>query len=427
MALHHKLGASTCERWGTCAGSVVLSAKASKLPPSKYAAQGTAAHTACSQWLLGEPLTLGCMIDVQEGGFSFEYSQEDNDGTVCFDHVVTYVEYIESRGVERMLVEQQVNIPGTDLFGTADCILIDPYSHMEVIDFKYGRGVKVAAKDNKQLLYYAAASFLSLPEIVRAEIPKIIVTIVQPRAPGAGIESYAYTPAEIHEFMGWLMAAKQEVEIATGEYGDLRQDMWQTLYLKPGDHCRWCPANPTCPAVQGYVVDVISGDAKLDFINETVKLPNPADLPLDVLARVFVGGDDVKDFIDKCYSLFNVYAKEGIFDPADFGLKLVEGVKHRKWINPEQTAIVLTKDYGFTKEAIYTEPKLKSPNQIEKLLGKDGKDFTSNGAIKPAGEISLAPLADRRPAVTYSKPQDDFKDVALEYQLTKSLETAILE
>lgn len=429
MTAHHKLGASTCERWSECPGSVVLSQHAPQLPPSKYAAQGTAAHEACAKWLQGEPLALGTIIKAD--GFEFVYSEDDNDGTVCFEHVVTYVEYVESKTVDRMLVEQKVNIPGTDLFGTADAILISPYEFMMVADFKYGKGVRVKAKGNKQLLYYATASYLSLPEVVRQEIPKVGVAIVQPRA--GGIDEYWYTPAEIHEFMGWLMAAKAEVERATRDYDGSPDrarisdnDMlmtWGERYLNPGDHCRWCPANPTCPALQTYTVDVISnGDAKIDFINETkVTLPAPDTLPVDVLARIFENGDNVKDYIDKCYSLFNVYAKQGRFDPKDYGLKLVEGIKHRKW-ECETTVRYELDNLGIPEDDYLTEPKLKSPNQIEKLVGKTHKDQFTAMAYKPQGEISLAPLADKRPAVTYSKPADDFKDEVLEIQLTKSLE-----
>lgn len=422
---HHKLGASTAHRWGNCPGSVALSQNAPKLPPSKYAAQGAAAHEWAAEAIIGRPAAV-VTGERTVDGFTFILSYEDHENSVCLDHVRTYADYINNRvaehGISKVLVEQKVNIPGTDLFGTADAILIDPYNFMEVIDFKYGKGVRVTAKDNKQLLYYAAASYLSLPEPVRAEIPKIIVTIVQPRA--GGIESYSYTPAEIMEFMGWLMAAKLETEVASEQHGRTIPEFWSKTYLKPGDHCRWCPANPVCPALQTYTVDIISnGDAKLDFVNESnVTLPDPASLPLDVLARIFHKGDEVKDYIDKCYSLFNVYAKQGKFEPSEFGLKLVEGLKHRKWQDETQVQIELM-NKGYELKDILTEPKTRSPNQIKTLLGKNGgKEFYETYSYKPAGEISLAPLADKRPAVKAAIAANDFGDEALENQLTKSIE-----
>lgn len=444
---HHDLGASTCERWGTCPGSVALSRTAPKLPPNKYAAQGTAAHEIAAFFLRSKYLD-NCTPAIIEGheiqadGFTFYLSDDDNENSVCSEHVIQYVSYVDQRIADLKIthrqhiqIEQRVNIPGTDLFGTADCILIQPFVMMEVIDFKYGKGVKVTAKDNKQLLYYATAAFLSQPENIRAEIPAIKVTIVQPRAPGGGIDSYDYTPDDIKAFMEWLGEAKANVELALSEYQrtdyevGITQSDWERVFLKAGDHCRWCPANPVCPALKQHVVTIV-GDAKADFANLTpakLELPKPETLPIETLVNIYNNGNIVKDYIDKCYSLLTLKAKNGDFNLADFELKLVEGMKHRKWQNEDDVIRYLAQKSAKNGDTYMTEPKLRSPNQIEKLVEQELKDDIKAMAFKPQGEIQLAHVSDKRPAVKFSKAQDDFAEIALEQQLTISIEAAKME
>ena len=430
--LHHTLGASTCERWGTCPGSVVLSKNAPQLPPSKYAAQGTAAHMACEILLRGESLL---QTEITVDSFTFYLSDtDDNENSVCLEYVRQYVDYVRMRVAEtggRLLIEQRVNIPNTDLFGTADALIVAPYDCLEVIDFKYGRGVRVSANGNKQLRYYGTAAFFTLPLAVQAEIPKIISTIVQPRT-GAGIETETYTPNDAAEFYGWVMAAKAEVERAADAYQAAldydRAREWNANFLEAGDHCRWCPANP-CPVVQTYAIEVVKGDAKVDFAGDftrsEVVLPDPEHLSVNALVNIFHNGDTVKDYIDKCHALLNIKAKRGEVNPEQIGLKFVQGVKHRKWQNEQDVINFLHAKSAKPADVYMTEPKLKSPNQIEKAVEPELKEQIKALAYKPAGEVFLAPIDDKRPAVSYSKPADDFKDEILEMQLAKSIENVV--
>lgn len=428
--LHHTLGASTCERWSACPGSVVLSKNAPQLPPSKYAAQGTAAHMACEILLRGESLL---QTEITVDGFTFYVSDtDDNENSVCLEYVRQYVDYVRMRVAEtggRLLIEQRVNIPNTDLFGTADALIVAPYDCLEVIDFKYGRGVRVSANGNKQLRYYGTAAFLALPVAVQAEIPKIISTIVQPRT-GAGIETETYTPNDAAEFYEWVMASKAEVARAEQIYcsSDYIGD-WESQFLHPGSHCRWCPANPTCPVVQNHAIEIVKGDAKVDFAGDFTRseavLPDPEHLSVNALLNIFHNGDTVKDYIDKCRALLNIKAKNGEVNPEHIGLKFVQGVKRRQWKNEQDVSDFLRANSAKPAYVYMTEPKLKSPYQIEKEVEPELKEQIKALAYKPAGEVFLAPIDDKRPAVSYSKPADDFKDEILEMQLAKSIENMV--
>lgn len=62
-------------------------------------------------------------------------------------------------------------------FGTGDYIIIaDGVLH--IIDFKYGKGVQVAAKDNSQLMLYSLGS-LNLYDALY-DIKEVTMTIFQP-------------------------------------------------------------------------------------------------------------------------------------------------------------------------------------------------------------------------------------------------------
>ena len=50
---------------------------------------------------------------------------------------------------------QASEAPGS--FGTLDVLVRSDTGHFWLVDFKFGEGVSVEVKDNRQLLYYAAA------------------------------------------------------------------------------------------------------------------------------------------------------------------------------------------------------------------------------------------------------------------------------
>ena len=65
-----------------------------------------------------------------------------------------------------------------DAFGTADAVIIAD-DLMEVIDFKYGKGVKVDADHNPQMMIYALGALDEF--LLDYDIKRVRMTIVQPR------------------------------------------------------------------------------------------------------------------------------------------------------------------------------------------------------------------------------------------------------
>ena len=77
------------------------------------------------------------------------------------------------------------------------------------------------------------------------------------------------------------------------------------------------------------------------------------------------------------------------------GQKLVEKRPTRKWAD-EEKLVAFLKEKGLFDEEIYQQ-KLKSPAQIEKLVGK--KELPADLVVKKSSGYKLAPSSDPSPAI----------------------------
>jgi hypothetical protein len=163
MAAHALLNASGSARWIPCPGSVALT-KDMPEENSSYADDGTRMHTAAAEMLLGQPLSV--LLDEEEQ-----------------DIVQTYVDYVrrEADG-HQLLVEQRVDysdvIDVPDSFGTSDAVIFAGDT-IVIVDLKTGRGVKVDAEENTQLMLYALGAISTFGVLGHFTEAKLV--IVQPR------------------------------------------------------------------------------------------------------------------------------------------------------------------------------------------------------------------------------------------------------
>jgi hypothetical protein len=67
------------------------------------------------------------------------------------------------------------------------------------------------------------------------------------------------------------------------------------------------------------------------------------------------------------------------------------------------------KEAGFSEDKCFSEPKLKSPAQLDKL-GKAAKAAVKTVTYIPKGELTVAPMSDPRDAVDPSEGLDLFED-----------------
>jgi hypothetical protein len=371
MKAHSKLGASSMYRWSACPGSVRL-CEGIESRTSAYAEEGTRAHE-----LAEEILRKGFLTDTS--GISQE----------MLDAVQIYVDYCKGliwSGEEKISeFEAKLSLdaihPG--LFGTADFIWYGEMTKMlEVVDYKHGAGIPVEifedGKPNSQLMYYGLGAML---KYASEEIHRVKITIVQPRCnhPAGPIRSHEFDAIEMIDFISELTDAAKRTE-------DINAP------LNPGEHCRFCPAAAQkCPAIQSKAVAL----AKETFSSELSYNPEKLSETLDMLPVLEAWCKNVREF---AYA----EAQHGRTPPR---YKLVEKRATRRWKFDDHT----TAESLGNLEALW-EKKLKSPAQIEKIVGKEEvRDLV----ISESSGLVLAHESDKRPEISQNAIAA-FKDAPLE-------------
>lgn len=170
--LHSDLGPSSSERWMNCPGSV-LATKGMK-GQSTYAAEGTAAHE-LSKWVreTGKPALDWKGTTLVVGEYEFKV------GKPMIDSVQTFVDDCDKLPGDayfEAMVHYDHWVPGG--FGTGDDFRIQDWL-CNITDLKHGTGVKVFAKDNSQLKWYAIGTYSRWSWLY--EFNRFVLRIDQPR------------------------------------------------------------------------------------------------------------------------------------------------------------------------------------------------------------------------------------------------------
>lgn len=360
-----------------CAGSVRLTRD---LPnyETAYAREGTFAH-AWAAYL---------------NGGSAVHPEQVMDEDMAF-HVATFVDYCTLVRAGRNWIEKKFDLaslnPPEPMFGTADFVTLNhTLRELEVVDLKYGQGVVVEVYENKQTLYYALGAYLSLSAGERAYVDTVKITIVQPRAPHTDgvIRSQTLDVVDLLGFANELMTAAERTQAPDAP-------------LNPGTHCRFCPASGICPA-------------QLKIAQETA-MTEFADMPLTAPPVPTILSDAEFFALLPKVHLVEAWAKamyaraEGMLsrNEAVPGFKLVARRANRSWVDEDKTVYWLRENADATSEDMFVT-KLKSPAQIEKLVGKS--KLPPELVQKVSSGVTMVGAADPRPAVV-AEPGDDFGPV----------------
>lgn len=231
---HAFLSASASHRWLNCPPSQRLSARYPD-KASTFAEEGTLAHAWCAKTLKG---LLGESTEEEDAdiaGLSEKYASEEMPAYVSvyseyvwgvYQWAKTYDKYA------RLLVETRSNYGAwaREGFGTTDAAIV-ARGAMWIIDYKYGKGVKVDATDNSQLKLYALGLLKDYAEAYA--IGEVHTTIVQPR-----IGNYSQWSVSVKDLLVWgEEIVKPRAAMAWRGTGDYHQ----------GDWCRWCRGKCDCP------------------------------------------------------------------------------------------------------------------------------------------------------------------------------------
>jgi len=227
MSAHAACSPSSANMWLNCAASVTLT-KDIPRPSSRFAREGTAAHTVAEMTLKGD-IFLPDKITV-EGD---EYIVSPG---MCraLNPYVTHVQSLMAMRGALVFLEERLAIPGTlgMVWGTMDCG-VSSGGDLHVVDLTFGRG-PIVDPDTPQLKLYA----LGLAGLVDAKRPKarVTLTICQPRV---GSEALRFHTTTLGELQDWLETEVQPaiMHIRDGETTE-----------NAGPHCRWCVRKTECRA-----------------------------------------------------------------------------------------------------------------------------------------------------------------------------------
>jgi len=375
-----------------CPGSVGLSSGVFD-PESDYAALGTAAHK----------LGAHCLVS---GDDAWQYVGHavDDDGKIrtrprkkdfvvdkdMADAVQVYLaaarrEYPElADGVrDGVLVEYSFHCPELHelYYGQSDLAVIEDILRgvggapvlvgdaLNIWDYKHGAGIVIEVERNVQMLYYAAGVLTSLGLWDR--VHTIRVYVAQPRGWHwqGPIRSWETSVDELAEWLdGELIPAMKRAETSDE--------------TKSGEHCRFCPArHHACPQL---LADAEELEEMIEMIGKDGA--GAAELTNEQLARFLDLGETMKIACKAARETAFARAEKGA---KIAGWKLVKARANREW--KEGVEKLAKKVFG---KRAFTEPKLLSPAQLEKL--PKGKDFATEHSFKPDVGTQLVPDKDAR-------------------------------
>jgi hypothetical protein len=258
-------------------------------------------------------------------------------------------------------------------YGRSDYTYIDTAARtLHVWDYKHGAGIVVDVKDNPQCMYYGVGMLDSLD--LWSDIDTVVLHIVQPRGfhPDGVNRSWSVS---VEDLELWL----DEVLIPAMLLAEVSRD------TSSGEHCRFCPVRAkSCP-------QILSDFDELEEIMEILANKGGAKELSNTQIGRFLTLFDVAKIAAKA-------AGETAFSRLQAGKKipgrkLASARSNRAWKDDAEAAV--RKKF---KEDAFTEPKLKSPAQIDKLPG--GAALTARYAFKPDAGLTVVPGTDSRVAVS---------------------------
>ena len=301
------------------------------------------------------------------------------------DHYCSYIweDYLDAKYRDPeavLLVEVRLKLDEfiPEGYGSSDAVIIYGRS-LCVYDLKYGKGVKVSAEKNTQMMCYGLGALLGPAELY--DIEEVSLTIIQPR-----LQWWSNWSIPADRLMDWAKGTlrPRALKAFTGE-GD---------YV-PGDHCRFCAVAPRCKALaaQAYALPIDREGGLMDNAE---------------LAAALKATTAIKSWIANLEAYALEQALSGKTIP---GFKVVEG-RSLRTISDPAAAMKALDEAGFD-ESSYVKPKeLKTISDLEKLLKKKGfQELLGPYVIKPQGKPAIVPDDDPRPAMDSAK--DDFKDIQL--------------
>lgn len=390
---HSSVSPSGAERFFACPGCVQAQAKIDIIEPSNPAAlEGLAIHELAYDCLkhdidpydkIGETVTVK---DNYNETIEFTVSDDFAFAVRMYRNTILGILEEHSLGQKALQIETKFNLPEVDkqASGTTDCSFIASDT-LYVIDLKGGRGIIISPEENKQCMYYAIRPFLD----ARMFIKRIIIGIIQPRAKeGEFIKMWETTPARLDAFMSELGLAITKTRVDGPQY-------------MSGEHCRFCTAQGNCPVIQDSIVKQVTLVAPgIESV-----FPRITDLTSQQIGNALPSLEILKGFIENLQGYAFTLASKGEEIP---NYTLSRGKKHRTY--KDEQAVIDAFEKQISKTDLYGLPKLRTPAQLEKIVGKEK---LNDYVFVPKGDLKLVPTKEATEFIS-RKVADVFKDVQID-------------
>jgi hypothetical protein len=264
--------------------------------------------------------------------------------------------------------------------GTVDVRIIHEKSRrIWIIDLKYGAGVSVYAKENKQLGIYAESSIREMEGRMSTFFDSWLVDMViyQPRDRNNEqvVRQWAIRRSELTSFMHENI----EKPVLKMQVGDVN------FVAEPNTVCRFCPAKGICEAYKNYGLQVLPPESR-EVTPAFPKIPEPKMMTRDQRIRVIKGRKALEDWLE---AVEDYEVHQLLNGDAPAGMKLVEGKSNRAWTDEKKVAYMLSEYLDAGLILSKPEPEMISVAAAESLIGKKEFSQLSRFITKPKGKPTL--------------------------------------
>lgn len=355
---HAVLSASSSSRWLKCPPSAV----AATMYPStgtEYTKEGTLAHEV-AEWVAREKLFSSAMVE------AWDRDEITQEMVCCAEAYRDYIQELITDDNAVVLLEQRLDFSPwvPEGFGTGDCIIIQRH-RLDVVDYKFGKGVSVSAEGNSQMMLYGLGALNDFGDIY--DIQEVGMHIFQPRLNNISVEEMTK-----EDLLFWGDLIQPIAEDAAQGRGD---------YCS-GEHCRFCPHAGQCPTLSADCMKVVNlGGGK-------AAVPTMAPWMIaDILKQESMISGWLKAVKERALSQM----LNGEEIP---GYKVVAGRASREWADPGAVWAILEQTYD---PQYYLKTELLSPAQIEKTIGKKmAQELVGAHIATKPGSPTIAPATDKR-------------------------------
>lgn len=372
MSKHALLSPSSAARWLQCTPSARLEAK---LPDraGEAADEGTLAHK-LSEILLKHHLKLINKITflkeltlIKKNKLYTPAMMEYCEQFKAF--VLTqYSDALKKSSDACIFLEQEVDLShlAKNSYGTRDIAIVADHI-LDITDLKYGKGIKVSAVENKQMMLYALGTLAEFDMLF--DIRTVRMTIFQPR-----IDNYDTWTIDVPALIKWAKDFVIPKAKLAYEGKGIRV---------AGEHCTFCKVKNTCAALSKYNLSVA-----------THEFASADELTDKELVDIFKKASAFKTWIN---GIEDYMLKKALSENKKWpGLKLVAGRSTRSIAN-EAKAIQLLKNKKIRSALFLSAPSLLGLTALEKNIGlKELNKIIGRLIIKPGGKPTLVDITDPR-------------------------------